>query len=130
MAIGSWLRDIQGYLIVLRENGDPVRRRQSIKFIGADVDDDGFNTVVTVSGGSGTPVPPVFIEGPPGEQGPQGEQGFPGPQGTQGLPGAPGAPGEPGEAGADGAPGVPGPQGLRGEQGFPGELPESRGLPV
>lgn len=131
MANLSWIRDIQGYVEILDEADNNYRRRHTLKFIGVTIDDDGFNTVVTVA-----PVP-IFsasaVNGAPGDQGEPGAQGDVGPQGIQGTAGRDGSQGpqgEPGENGSDGSPGTQGVQGAtgatgndgaRGSDGEPGE---------
>jgi hypothetical protein len=52
----SWIEELQGLKTVLDEAGDPVERRQTIQFIGADVTDDGEKTVVDITRtGAATP---------------------------------------------------------------------------
>ena len=121
----SWIRDIQGYVEILDENDAAYRRRHTLKFIGVTIDDDGFNTVVTVA-----PIP--VGTGLQGTQGVQGERGEPGEHGQPGFPGVAGAAGErgpvgfsgqdgrDGQDGADGLPGISGSPGSPGVQGFPG----------
>jgi hypothetical protein len=49
----SWIEDVQGVTTILDEAGDPVQRRKTVQFIGADVADDGEKTVVDITRGEG-----------------------------------------------------------------------------